>query len=891
VGIVIDDLDAAVAFFTELGLELEGKAQIQGRWADRAVGLDGVRRLAGSLLYFRRPRRANTCMPRVAIILSLRLCARETARGEVAVGAVCLVFRAKLRRHWRSWLLLSLLIAVFASFVLAATAAARRTDSAFPRYVASHGYDAIVYSTQPLPELAQLPEVAQVIPAQLPFYGQPRCSCGRQINTAIFAVRELTTAGLQRVAKLVAGRLPDPSSPGEALASFTLQRDYGVHPGTVIRLPLAAASQRQAEFNALGGGPVPAPAGPIVAVRVVGIVAAENEFPSGQSTAYDLYTTAAFAAATAGTPALPSYYVRLRHGPADFARFEAKTSGLTGAGVEELDGGAAAVISSIHPQAVGWLVLAGLAGLAAAAVIGQALARQAAAESSDYPVLAALGLSPRQLTALSMLRTLAVAVAGAVGAMVVATLLSPLAPAGEARLADPAPGLSIDIAVIGLGALATVAVVLILGVAPALRLARAPTTARRAVVARPSVVARAAAAAGAPPGVVIGIRHALELGRGSRTVPVRTALVGSVMAVAALCATAVFGASLAHLTTTPALYGDTYQAYFLPSGSGSISASGLLPEFQRDQAISRITLVSVPAIAVNHVSVRAVAASAVRGPMLLSATAGQLPADDDQIALGASTMRRIGARIGSVVQVSVTSPAGAPRNRPFRVVGQLAFPGDLATGGLGTGAALTTAGYVAAQCPPSSGQASCLSAARASPPDVILVSADPGPAGQAALDRHIAVDRDNAYLPVVPAALVNFGEAANFPLLLGSIVAVCGLATLGHLLVVSVTRRRTENGLLMGLGMIRRQLAAIVFCQADTVAIAAILIGIPLGISAGRVIWRVFAVSLGVVPVSVVDAWTIAALAVGILLTASALAVIPAVTAARTRPGSLLRTE
>jgi catechol 2,3-dioxygenase-like lactoylglutathione lyase family enzyme len=43
VGIVVDDLDAAVAFFTELGLELEGEAQIEGRWADRAVGLDGVR--------------------------------------------------------------------------------------------------------------------------------------------------------------------------------------------------------------------------------------------------------------------------------------------------------------------------------------------------------------------------------------------------------------------------------------------------------------------------------------------------------------------------------------------------------------------------------------------------------------------------------------------------------------------------------------------------------------------------------------------------------------------------------------------------------------------------------------------------------------------------------
>jgi catechol 2,3-dioxygenase-like lactoylglutathione lyase family enzyme len=43
VGIVVEDLDAAIAFFTELGMELEGKAQIEGLWADRSVGLDGVR--------------------------------------------------------------------------------------------------------------------------------------------------------------------------------------------------------------------------------------------------------------------------------------------------------------------------------------------------------------------------------------------------------------------------------------------------------------------------------------------------------------------------------------------------------------------------------------------------------------------------------------------------------------------------------------------------------------------------------------------------------------------------------------------------------------------------------------------------------------------------------
>ena len=64
--------------------------------------------------------------------------------------AVWLVLVAGFRRQWRSWALLTVPIAVASGFVLAATAAEGRTDSAFPRYVASHGYDVIVYRVQPL---------------------------------------------------------------------------------------------------------------------------------------------------------------------------------------------------------------------------------------------------------------------------------------------------------------------------------------------------------------------------------------------------------------------------------------------------------------------------------------------------------------------------------------------------------------------------------------------------------------------------------------------------------------------------------------------------------------------------------------------------------------------
>ncbi|GAA0952931.1 VOC family protein [Actinocorallia libanotica] len=43
IGIVVDDLDAAIAFFTALGMELEGRALVEGPEVDRLVGLDGVR--------------------------------------------------------------------------------------------------------------------------------------------------------------------------------------------------------------------------------------------------------------------------------------------------------------------------------------------------------------------------------------------------------------------------------------------------------------------------------------------------------------------------------------------------------------------------------------------------------------------------------------------------------------------------------------------------------------------------------------------------------------------------------------------------------------------------------------------------------------------------------
>jgi catechol 2,3-dioxygenase-like lactoylglutathione lyase family enzyme len=43
VGIVVDDLDAAISFFEELGLEVEGRTTVEGDWVDRVIGLQGTR--------------------------------------------------------------------------------------------------------------------------------------------------------------------------------------------------------------------------------------------------------------------------------------------------------------------------------------------------------------------------------------------------------------------------------------------------------------------------------------------------------------------------------------------------------------------------------------------------------------------------------------------------------------------------------------------------------------------------------------------------------------------------------------------------------------------------------------------------------------------------------
>ena len=591
------------------------------------------------------------------------------------MGAVAFAFRAELRHRWRSWLAIVLLIGVVGGFVLAATAAGRRTDSAYPRFVATYGYDATVYATQKVPQLHDLPTVSSAIALVNPSNGQPTCACTRPINVSSANFAVLATPESSRpLWKLVAGREPDPSAPDQVLASVSLERDNGVAVGSVIRVPFFTPAQAAAA-NSISGAP-PAPRGPTVALHVVGIAASEFDFPSGTSPSYELFTTPAFARLVVPHTATGvEYAVRLRHGAADLPRFDSEANALGRHGVEGVgnnDGLVASVDASIHPQAIGWFILALLAALVGLAVIGQALARQSSAERPDYATLRALGAGRRQLVLLGTARNVAVGLGGALVAVLLATVLSPLAPVGEARLAETATGLSFDVGCSSVGAWqpswwsSSRS-----GLWPAVRATRAVRTDSRGPVTHPSTVVVHLAAAGAPPSALIGVRNALQRRGFGTNVPIGTAYLGTVLAVAVLCGTAVFGASLTNLTATPSLYGDAYQLSFevVPG----LPDPGLLTSIEQNRSVNGITRIVTTQVSIGKATVGTLAVQSLRGPVLLSTVGGRLPRGEGEIGLGAATMRQVHAHVGSSIPVGFTGPSGSTAHgcrcassRPFR---------------------------------------------------------------------------------------------------------------------------------------------------------------------------------------------------------------------------------
>ena len=273
--------------------------------------------------------------------------------------AVGLLLRARFRQHRKSWLALALLAALAGGLVMAAVATARSTAAAFPGFVTRYGYDDIVYTPKLLPQLARIPQVTRVTPVRAPFVAAVGCvSCGPINASQSFDAFEVAPRDLSRTIKLVSGRMPDQSDPGQTLASTTFADDSGVRVGSKITIYTPTPAQinkAQARNQAISPARARLAQVPHRTVRVTGLVVTENEFPAGNGPRYDLFPTRAWAAAAnPRTQVLTFYYVKLRHGAADQAAFDSQLRPLQTLGADDLDTDAAAVQRSISPQAVGW---------------------------------------------------------------------------------------------------------------------------------------------------------------------------------------------------------------------------------------------------------------------------------------------------------------------------------------------------------------------------------------------------------------------------------------------------------------------------------------------------------------------------------------------------------
>jgi predicted lysophospholipase L1 biosynthesis ABC-type transport system permease subunit len=128
------------------------------------------------------------------------------------------------------------------------------------------------------------------------------------------------------------------------------------------------------------------------------------------------------------------------------------------------------------------------------------------------------------------------------------------------------------------------------------------------------------------------------------------------------------------------------------------------------------------------------------------------------------------------------------------------------------------------------------------------------------------------------------------PLQLSVLFALAAFATLVHILLTSVRRRRRDLAILQTLGFRRRQVAATIAWQALTLASLALLIGVPIGILGGRLGWAAFAYRLGVVSEPVAS--PLAIVVIPITLVVSLIVSLgPGVVARRVRPATVLKAE
>jgi hypothetical protein len=828
------------------------------------------------------------------------------------MGVLWMRARAQLRGRARANLFLALLVGLVGALVLAAAAGARRSEAALPRFLAANQtVDASVIvaassptddgsGRQPLRRVAALPEVRQAFrvtgwtAGALVLAGaDPAEPSGwhRQLGTVALDPGGSVAFGRPIV---VAGRLPDQRRPEEVAIDEELAARRHLAVGSRYRVAAFTIDQ----LAPAGEGRPVAPKGATVDLRVVGIVRYPRDLlpvvtdqRNLRVNTGDLYLTTAWWRRYG--PDVANYgiglAVRLDNGQADLPRLQASLYRLYGreALAEGFDGstGDKAVTAgtrrAIRLESAALAGFALLAALAALLLVGQTLGRQIRAEAVESPVLRALGMTRGQLVGVAVVRAAPVAAAGTVLAVAGAVALSPATPLGVARRAELDPGVAGDPPVLATGGTLVAAAVLACAALAGWRAGRAPAgvlgVAEVAGAERRSRVAGALGAAGLPPAAVTGTRLALEPGRGRTAVPVRSALAAAAAAVCALTMAVTFGDSLARLAGDPRAYGVSWdvQVGNFADASGPERAARTLAADPAVVAFRGALTGLGPLVEGRPTTLLSFGpGKGSLGPVVVE---GREPTQPDEIALGATTMRALGKRIGDTVEVS-----GAGEPQPLRVVGRVVV-------NLGDGSPTVAPGKGAIAHPDLW--------RRLNPPGMPLmpsyffVRLDPAGDRPAALERLQRDFPSTVVLPVKQPDVTDLERVGYLPGLLAGLVALLALGTVTHALVTSVRRRRRDLATLKTLGFTRGQVSATVAWQATTFALLAAAVGVPLGVAGGRWAWRLVADQLGVVSGPVVQPLPVLAIAAGALAVANLAAAGPGWTAARIRPAVVLRAE
>jgi len=833
------------------------------------------------------------------------------------MATVWLELRADLRQRWRALLSLALLLGLIGGVVLTAAAGARRTDTAYPRLLswasatqvqlipAANDYPADYYAA-----LAKLPQVAQLSTEVLYQVTLPTARHAYTNQVYAFSSPDHVMGVSADKVKILAGRPFDPQQADQAMIDPQLAALEHVGPGGTLRLlgvpnspngmpdfakrvPVAFRVSAVVVFDTqvvpIGGGSGSGNIEPAALVSSFPVPGAVTTMSYGNAANVRLRPGATVAGLTRAATALAQRYK------------DTNSQILTISQADQVT----ATQQAIRPQAIALAAFAVLAGLIALAVIGQLLSRQLALDSAEFPVLRAIGATRGSLVALSLARLAVVTLAGGVIAVAVAIAASPLMPIGPARLAEPHPGVEVNLAILGAGfaAIALLPLALLAGAAwRAARAAGGPLgVAEPAQPGRRSRIGGTLTSSGSVTGGV-GVAMAFEPGHGRTAVPVRSALAASVIAVIALTAAAVFGTSLVALVSTPHDYGQNWDAQLDLEFGGAPGALGARV-ISAEPAVTGYASGTYGQLMIGGQVVPAIGVDQPPGGGYLTMLAGRPPADGDEIALGAQTLRTLHARIGQTIPVTVEQfAAGLPVvRRDMRVTGVAVLPafgrGTFSPTDLGTGA-VTTASVLSVPSVPDSGNTLCVNKA-VTCYNFFLLRYRPGTdatAAAATLTTAItkascppgscAVTTDQS-----PSDIKNYASVRDTPLVLAAALIVFAVGTLTHVLLTGVRRRRRDLALLKTLGFTRSQVLGVVAWEASAFAVVALLIGLPLGILAGRWAWAYFADAAGV-PTGATVPLTAVLLAIPVTLAlANLIAAWPGWTAARLRPALVLRTE